>query len=1389
MNLRKIFVILIIVLSFPLSMGASAYYNFQYLTRKDGLCGNTIHSTYMDKNGFIWICTGYGMDRYDGTDFIHFSTSSKDSSTRLISNFIIGVMEDKVGNLWIASDNGLMCFNFDSGSIVEAYNTDMKNSEYLSASIEQIVCDEMGNLWIASLNRLLLLLLDEDGKITKIDCRTIESGNICDIAIHQNDIWVASDDSISRFTSSSGNIEEISINPINSLQEIKNAHALYSNGDYLWIGTSDNGLFCFNSINKKTQHYSHNPYDNKSLSDNNIRCINADRSGNIIVGTNSGLNILRQGVFEHIGIAEDTPSINDPIISHIFTDYSGNIWVSTLFGGVNILSAKKIDFSILLNDQNNSFRTVLNDQDGNLIIGNYKEGISVIRKGSEQIIFPNKNGELPKIINTITQSKDGNYWLATAYGVYEIQKDGFPDILNIKSYNTSNSELSGNYVRDIKYDAKRDQLWICTSLGVDMLDIKKDAITPILSYNSEELEMYNTLYIDSWDRIWIGGNGVSMISIIEEENGKCRYESRHFKHKLDMPDRDISERIISILETSNGEIYFGSQNNGVYMLNEDVKGEISFISIPINMPEENKSVSFMIEDQNNNIWMGIPGGLYKYNTKKKIGNIFSSNEGFNDTRFFVNSGCLVDENIVLSTTNSILVIHSSIDTFDSFKMDRKVHFTSVRYADKTIISKNLEKIEITPDTPSFGITFSALNYEDSQNITYATMLDGVDKDWVTNPSNFLNFSNMSHGEYTLRVRCTNLDGSWSAQESEIKILIQPHFWQTGWFSTIIFILLLSIAAFYIVHILNKEKETNDKLSTIVEEKTKNLSDTMAVVQKQNLEIQEQKDQLEDYAKEIKKVDKEKMQIMTNLTHEFKTPLTLILGPLRQIQENLKDKSLYPALQIIERNSKYLLSLVNQFMDLRMVDSGNIAIKHSSFYIKQVEDNISSDFEPMFQERQLNYRFVNRILHNNIVSDKTIIHNIMTNLFSNAIKFTPNGGSITLYLAQWESEQDGVIMQYISVHNTGSYISDEEKEKVFGSFYKIENQSSFTGYGQSSTGIGLYLVKELVSSLGGRIEIRSSKKTGTAFRIYFPVEIAQEAAVNLEKNVSDINKATVEGANDMEIPFNPSATKKPVLLLVEDNKDMREYIKGLLSDKYDIAEATNGQKGYDMACNIIPDFIVSDLMMPICNGIEFSKMVHSNANLCHIPFLMLTALSVEDARLKAYKAGADSYLTKPFNPEMLIARIENILENRKNRQTQMIVNLDEAYAKVDIEKPDKLFMERISQIMKENYSDPDFNVAELVSAAGMSSTSFYKKITALTGLTTTHYMRLYRLQTAMHIIEENKDEKGLNVSEVAYMVGFNDPKYFTRCFVAQYGVKPSSLMGGANNNNTENNKNT
>ena len=301
--------------------------------------------------------------------------------------------------------------------------------------------------------------------------------------------------------------------------------------------------------------------------------------------------------------------------------------------------------------------------------------------------------------------------------------------------------------------------------------------------------------------------------------------------------------------------------------------------------------------------------------------------------------------------------------------------------------------------------------------------------------------------------------------------------------------------------------------------------------------------------------------------------------------------------------------------------------------------------------------------------------------------------------------------------------------------------------------------ELVSELGGEIRVKSKEGWGTAFRVLFPVELVNSKAVE-------------------DLPYTPPEDENlPVLLLVEDNDDMRSYIKGVLSDKYHIAEASNGEQGFDLAKKITPDFIISDLMMPVCDGLQFCRMIRADNTLSHIPFLMLTALSNDNARLSSYKEGVDAFLVKPFDKEMLLTRIENILSNRKQQQNEVSFDLKNAYANVNIERSDKVFMENLLNILKDNYTNPEFNVPQLQSLMCMSMTPFYKKISALTGLTPALFIRLYRLQTARKMLEDHAGDKGISVSEIAYMVGFNDPKYFSKCFQNQYHVLPSAILQG------------
>ena len=526
-----------------------------------------------------------------------------------------------------------------------------------------------------------------------------------------------------------------------------------------------------------------------------------------------------------------------------------------------------------------------------------------------------------------------------------------------------------------------------------------------------------------------------------------------------------------------------------------------------------------------------------------------------------------------------------------------------------------------------------------------------------------------------------------------------------------------------------------------------------------------KEKIEIMSEQMEAINKEKLSYFTNLAHEFKTPLTLIQGPASQLVRQTTDPKEKEDLQIINRNAQYLLSLVNQLIDLRKIDTQNLTLNYSQFNFSKFLNTTTTDFSSLMKERNISFEKIYRLKSDHIYSDKENLHKILFNLLSNAIKHTPDKGKITLHANQF-IDKSNKLMQFISVTNSGSIIAPDEIDKIFNRFYRIPEQNKYTNYGQSSTGIGLHIVKELINLLGGTIKVKSSEKVGVSFRLYFPIALADTA----ENEIHEEYKEPVPVEDKIE-PFIPIDRSKPTLLLVEDNPDMRHYIKNMLKEKYNIAEANNGEQGYKTAQNIVPDFIVSDLMMPVCDGSDFCKRLREDKFLSHIPFLLLTANSSETARIESYENGVDGYITKPFEQSVLLAHIDSILKNRDLRQKRF-VEQDLNPILLEVGQSDQQFMNEVMNILEKNYADPQFGVKDLTERLNISYTVIYKKFVSLTGLPPVRFIQLYRLQIAKKILESSTNN--VIVSEIAYRVGFNDPKYFTRCFVKQYKQTPSSF---------------
>jgi signal transduction histidine kinase/AraC-like DNA-binding protein len=619
--------------------------------------------------------------------------------------------------------------------------------------------------------------------------------------------------------------------------------------------------------------------------------------------------------------------------------------------------------------------------------------------------------------------------------------------------------------------------------------------------------------------------------------------------------------------------------------------------------------------------------------------------------------------------------------------------------------------------------------------------------------------------------------------AELKVTILPYFYKTTWFILLLVVLaLLATWQTYQWRIRNFKRQREllhrtveertyqlEQQKQLLENQTEELSRQNRMLTLQNEKITRQKAQLSRMARKEQELTLDKIAFFTNITHEFRTPITLIIGPIERALKLSYNPQVIEQLNFVERNSKYLLSLVNQLMDFRKIESDKLNIVATKGDFVSFIHSLLTPFEVFAGERNISIKHYFHMKSSEIFFDEEAMHKVITNLLSNAIKFTPDGGSISIYIATLPAKVDKEEKLYLCVSDTGTGIQEQDTAQIFNRFYQSKKQAKYPVYGQTGTGIGLYLCKRIVAMHNGDILVRNNHTTGCSFRILLP--LPKEENINDQLIVeNNIPPAATTEKNEL-----PKERLALTILVVEDNADMRGYIRSILRDYYNVLEATNGAEALDVLNNQSVDFIISDLMMPVMDGIELSRRVKETFTISHIPFLMLTAKTSPETRLESYRTGVDEYLLKPFDETLLLTRIENILDNRRRYQRKFKTNMDVEALNIEEESGDKKFINQVMEAIKEHYKNPYFEVSDFSEAVGVSKSLLNKKLQSLIGQSAGQFIRNYRLNTARELLLKNRETKQMNIAEIAYEVGFNDPKYFARCFSKQFNMTPSELM--------------
>lgn len=1399
--------------AYALPKSLTTRYNFSCITMNDGLLHNFIDDIYKDKQGFLWISTaGGGLSRYDGYEFTHYNINTWPISLK--SNFIRKVCEDNFNRLWIISEKGTDILNLSSLKINQLTYKDKTFDQILNKSVNTILKDSRGNIWLSVKDALYKIEFTPDGDIAHIYSMILKlpSSNSQVVAIKEinGEIWVGYNSTIFKvLTNKSGKLVLSTISDKLKLVKGSYINVIFEKENEVWIG-SDRGLFRYNKTNESIKHYVHNESVQGSISQNQITDLAETNDKQLIVATLKGLNFYDpiNDNFMHINRDEkdECYSINCDFVNCLFVD-KNLIWVGTEAGGLNKIASKKLSIHNYMHNENdpqsisrNPVNAIYEDKTGNLWVGTVEGGLNLKRKDSDKFIhITSGNSSLShNSVSAITADEYNHLWVGTWGGginILDMSNISHPTFEHITS--GTHPEFNIDFIGVLCYDPINKGIWIGSNRGIYFYDIKiKKLISPFpFSVTKNILGTIGSL-IDKKNNLWIGTtSGALIIDLKSFARNHSHFSYKYLKYNSNKSDSHCIDKINCLYESSKGIIWLGSNGYGLYKLISRDNENYQFQSFTTTQGLANNCVLGILEDQRGRLWLSTCNGISCYNpsTNKFIN--YTKEDGLISNQFYWNAyyKSHINQNLYFGNIGGLIAIDGN--KIQPKPLNEKVIFTKLSVLNEIIYPDKGKYIDVDisqakclklhEKDKSFSIEFSAMDYEISNTATYSYRLLGFDDNWIKVPSSrrIASYTNLRPGTYTLQVKCDAGSDLQSSNITELKIVVSPFFYKTTWFICLILITLsFTIYRLYKWRIdslknqkellrIKVEERTHEleEQKHILEEQTKELSRQNEILKQQNEKITRQKGQLIKMSKKVQELTIDKLTFFTNITHEFRTPITLIMGPIERALKLSYNPQVIEQLHFVERNSRHLLSLVNQLMDFRKVESGKIEIVKVPGNFKKFIDDILEPFEAFAHERNIRIEKVFRLSSPVIMFDEDAMDKVISNLLSNAIKYTPDNGVVSIYISSLRDPETLKEKLYISVKDNGAGINEEDIPKIFNRFYQAKGSVKYPVYGQSSTGIGLYLCKQIVHLQGGTIQAKNNRTGGAAFRVVLP--LLREEHPKKETNIaSQLHEANEIKDNKLLI-----SGGRLSMLIVEDNKDMRSYIRSILIDKFNVTEAENGEQALAILNQQSIDFIISDLMMPVMDGLELSRKVKENFSISHIPFLMLTAKTSIETRIESYKIGVDEYLLKPFDEDLLLARINNILENRKRYQKQFSFKMDVDILNVEEESCDKKFLDKAMSVIKENYKNSYFEVSDFIEAMGVSKSILNRKMQNLAGQSAGQFIRNYRLNIARELILKNRTTRNMNISEIAYEVGFNDPKYFTRCFTKHFAVTPSSLM--------------
>lgn len=1348
--------------------------NYQFRSIQETTSKRAISSIIQDSNDFIWIGTnGAGLYRNDGVNYYGYKYDKKPGSVN--SNFIYTTFIDSYNNLWVGSDDGLCLYNRDLDNFTKINIGDVISKGYNEPiTIKTIVQDNNGNLILGAYGFGLFKLNIKTLKTTLIQSKLLDKPDFLiksSAKTKQGIIYLGTSYGLLEIDLN-GKVKQVYKDKFKReplLEDIDNL--VIDKFGYIWLGTTQNGLI---KIKPETDNYQ---FENYSITKNKILSIVESSLGYIICGTeNDGLFVVNykgQVVQKYLHSKYNNFSLKSNSVWSLYEDKEKRLWLGYFNKGLGVFDKPNNKFNSLeaLVNNDNSLQTsyvtsVTKDKKGNLLISNEGGGLDIYNLADKSYIHVNKNNQnyysgLDAVdIQTIFIDSRQNIWIGSwDRGIYFL-KNGTTNFIN---YNTANTAgLKSNRVFSFSEDSK-GRIWIGTFIkGLHYFDNKSNTIVHCDSKpftdNALDKAFIRKVFVDSDDLLWVGTIlGLYQVNLSDPNFKVTKMRDEMFR---DITKHNSIQTILSIYESNDKTIWIGTDGEGLFSYNKKNKLFSDYDDFP---GFKEKSVRAIISDNNGSLWISGGSGLTKLDFKSKKSTNFNKDDGLIDNDF--------NNNAVFKDGNGNLYFGSyeGVNYFNPAEIKKTEKAPRLYFSDFKLFNQSVkpnedaspltkvisETKEIILDyTQSvFTIEYVGINYNYSKKNQYAYYLEGFEKDWnYVGNNRAATYTNLEAGNYVFKVKSANADGSWSNNVLELKIKILPPWWKTFW----AYLIYTSILVFLIIY-FNKLYQNRFKAKqAIILEKEKTI--------------------------QLEKLNNKKLQFFTNISHEFRTPLTLIINPLEDI---LRSKNVSPEihnkLKIVHKSSDRLSRLINELMDFNKLEFNKIILQARKIEVVAFTQGIISYFDEESAARNITINFESSIEELDDWLDPKMLEKILFNIISNAFKFTPDNGAITIAIDK--SDTDSLIINgnkvpsfSISIADTGSGIRKKDLNRIFDRFYQVNNINK-DYYG--STGIGLEVVKEFIELHKGKIDVESQVGEGTKFIVTFPLgksvykksEIVDEV-FKIEKNKNQflsVNNHSDEDEFKDQTNENSTAetVKSYTVLIVEDNPELRNYLKQELSKLYKVITAENGKKGYELAVQKLPDIIVTDVIMPVMDGLQMCKNIKGDLKTSHIPLLMLSAKAMVKDRLEGIDSGADMYLSKPFELDILKSSLAQLITSRQIMFKKFYTGITKQ-GKEKTTSLDNDFIQKILHFINENISEPELTVELLSSKIFLSRSQLYRKIKTLTGVSVNEFIRNVRLEKAKQLIEKGNN----NINEISYKVGFTSPSYFAKCYKTKYGHLPT-----------------